>query len=60
MSKINKCPFCGGEVDRVKGFGGIYFFECRNSNCRAIVSFRSNFWNKTEERATEAFNRRAD
>ena len=57
MPDLKPCPFCGGNVRRVIGFGGLNFFKCRK--CGAVVSFGNDFYNTHKDRAVEAWNRRA-
>lgn len=57
MSKLKPCPFCGAEIARVIGPGGLNFFRCRN--CSAVVSFDNDFYNTHTNEAIEAWNRRA-
>lgn len=56
--ELKPCPFCGGVVTRVIGFGGLNFFKCRK--CGAVVSFDNDYYNKHKNEAIEAFNRRAE
>ena len=55
--KLRECPFCGGNVRRFIGFGGLNFFTCQK--CGAVVSFDNDFYNTYKDRAIEAWNRRA-
>ena len=34
------CPFCGRPIHPRIGYGGITFFECKNPECGAVVSFQ--------------------
>lgn len=56
--KLRECPFCGGNVSRVIGFGGLNSFKCWK--CGAVVSFDNDFYNTYKDRAIEAWNRRYD
>ena len=56
--KLRECPFCGGNVRRFIGFGGLNFFTCQK--CGAVVSFDNDFYNAYKDRAVEAWNRRFD
>lgn len=56
MSGLKPCPFCGAEIARVIGLGGLNFFRCRN--CSAVVSFDNDFYNTHTNEAIEAWNRR--
>ena len=38
MSELS-CPFCGKPVKPKIGYGGITYFECKNPECGAVVSF---------------------
>ena len=51
------CPFCGGEVRRVIGFGGLNFFKCKR--CGAVVSFDNDYYNTHKNEAITAWNTRA-
>lgn len=56
---IGACPFCGGNVVRRIGYGGILFFDCWR--CGACVSFK-NMRNRMKMQADDpiaCFNRRA-
>lgn len=39
MDELKACPFCGKPIVKRIGLGGITYFECKNAECRAIVSF---------------------
>lgn len=58
MNELKPCPFCGGRVKVVIGFGGLHFFKCRG--CGAVVSFDTDYYNKNKSKAKEAWNRRAE
>lgn len=54
MSELKRCPFCGGEAERIKresNFPYIYGIWCMDCNCR--TSFE-----KSEEIAIEKWNNR--
>ena len=53
---LRPCPFCGGNVRRVIGFGGLNFFKCYG--CGAVVSFDNDYYNTHKDEAYKAFNRR--
>jgi len=53
---LKPCPFCGGEVKRVRGFRGLNFFKCKK--CGVVVSFDNDFYNENPDKAIEAWNRR--
>ena len=55
--RLRECPFCGGTVRRVRGFGGLNFFKCLY--CGAVVSFDNDYYNRNPDKAIEAWNRRA-
>ena len=57
MKKIKPCPFCGKQVNRVIGLGGLNFFKCKN--CGAIVSFDNDFYNTHTDEAINAWNSRS-
>ena len=59
-TKLKPCPFCGGEVDRITGFGNFKHFRCQNKGCGAIVSFDNRLCNTNSKKASEYFNRRAE
>lgn len=44
MNRLKACPFCGGEVKRIRGFRGLNFFKCKK--CGAVVSFDNDFYNE--------------
>ena len=57
---IKPCPFCGSPVRRVRGFAGLNFFKCGNTNgCGAVMSFDNDYFNRNPEKAINAYNRRA-
>lgn len=36
---LKPCPFCGSPVIIRRGLNNVTFFECRNDECCALVSF---------------------
>ena len=48
---IAECPFCGSRADEIKGYGGIYLYECSNHKCGAIVSFNNDHANLEKDHA---------
>ncbi len=52
MSKLKKCPFCGGEASLKKNYK--WYIECMNTNCNASQGMAP----MDEKGATEAWNRR--
>ena len=57
-AELEPCPFCGGEIIRILGVGGVNFFKCQNRKCGATVSFDNDFCNTFTEQAVTMFNRR--
>ena len=59
--KLKPCPFCNSQIKKIIGFQGINFFKCQNKvDCGAIVSFDNDYCNFHKEKATKAWNRRAE
>lgn len=56
MTDLKPCPFCGGKVHRVIGFGGLNFFKCQKFG--AVVSFDNDYFNTRKNEAVRAWNRR--
>lgn len=54
--ELKPCPFCGGNINRKIGFGGLNFFKC--SVCGATVSFDNDFYNTHTDEAVNAWNTR--
>ena len=59
-SNLSPCPFCGGGVIRVNGYGGLNFFKCQNTLCGAVMSFDNDYCNERPAAAIAAYNRRVD
>lgn len=57
MDELKPCPFCGGTVHRMIGFGGLNFFKC--TKCGAVVSFDNDYYNAHRDEAVNAWNRRS-
>lgn len=54
MPDLKPCPFCGGNVRRVIGFGGLNFFKCKK--CGAVVSFDNDYYNTHTSEAVKTWN----
>lgn len=39
---LERCPFCGKNIEMEKGPGNITFFRCNNMECLANISFGGN------------------
>lgn len=52
--ELKPCPFCGGEVVRVRGFMALNFFKCKK--CGAVVSFDNDYYNNHPDEAVKAWN----
>lgn len=53
MGELKPCPFCGGKVRIVKGYGNIHMIDC--PKCGAYVSFRGK---EAVGRCFDAWNKR--
>lgn len=60
MTELKPCPFCGGKVRRVIGFGGLNFFKCLSTYCGAVMSFDNDYYNEHKNEAIEQYNKRAE
>lgn len=60
LVKLKPCPFCGEEVKRVVGFGGLNFFKCKNAKCGAVMSFCNDWFNTHTSEAINQYNKRAE
>lgn len=60
--KLKPCPFCGGNIRKIKGFGGISYYRCKNADCNVFLSFGGNKLLKSgcleAERPDDNWNRR--
>lgn len=58
VDDLKSCPFCGSLVSRINSLD-IWFFECTNKDCTAVVSFAGKDCSN-EKNAIGHWNRRAE
>jgi len=57
--RYGKCPFCGHEVEMVRGITGLIMFVCLNDgNCGARISFGNKEILKGKTTEIQCFKRR--
>ena len=55
---LRPCPFCGGDVIRVRGWNNLNFFKCQRIECGAVMSFDNDYCNEHTDEAVKAYNTR--